>query len=607
MTEHIESRHTNPYSPFLTIRRKLYLQVVLFSVGFLTFGGFVFGTLERIKVNGTIYQSIIDLKDLVADYLPPPEYIVETHLLAHQLSSLPKGAPFDEHLALARRLRKDYDQRAQYWKGKSLNSPDLDALIIQAGEKATAYFKAWDERFLPVVEARDQAAIRKVCDQTLEPRFREHDAVVRRLTDLTNRHVAAIEEASNAEIARRVAWMVAINAILVACVMGLSAVLIRGICTPLRDTVEVLERVGRGDLTARLRRGSLDEFGRMAVALNRALHHMAETVRAASRLSIRLARNADDLNGLGLQMAGAAEETSVQAGVVSNSTIAINGSVQSVTASMEEMGATICEISRHSTEAARVAANAVLLAESSNHTVAQLGKSSDEIGSVVKVISTIAQQTNLLALNAAIEAARAGEAGKGFAVVANEVKELAKQTAKATDEIVAKVQTIQGDTGAAVEAISHVGKIIGEISDLQGTIASAVEEQNATTNEIIRNVSHAADGMMQITDNIEAVADAAQDTSRGATMMQSSASELAAMSGELNKLLDRFTVEDEATIDVDEFPTPAGSEQDESDADTPAPRPATNTRTHQPHTPAPASSRPRIPQGPRATATQGRF
>ena len=194
--------------------------------------------------------------------------------------------------------------------------------------------------------------------------------------------------------------------------------------------------------------------------------------------------------------------------------------VTTVSTGTEEMGASIKEIAKSANEAAKVATSAVKVAERTNATVAKLGETSAEIGNVIKVITSIAQQTNLLALNATIEAARAGEAGKGFAVVANEVKELAKQTAKATEDISRKIEAIQGDTKGAVEAIAQIGKIINQINDIQNTIASAVEEQTATTGEISRNVSEAARGSNEIAQNITGVAQAARSTTRGGQQHQ---------------------------------------------------------------------------------------
>jgi methyl-accepting chemotaxis protein len=188
-----------------------------------------------------------------------------------------------------------------------------------------------------------------------------------------------------------------------------------------------------------------------------------------------------------------------------------------------------------------VAKNAVNVAQSTNVTVKKLGESSQEIGNVIKVITSIAQQTNLLALNATIEAARAGEAGKGFAVVANEVKELAKQTAKATEDIGQKIEAIQGDTKGAVQAIEEIGTIINQINDISNSIASAVEEQTVTTNEIGRSVTEAAKGVNDIARNIGGVAVAAKNTTQGATDTQKASAELSQMAARLQTVVAKFT------------------------------------------------------------------
>ncbi len=274
---------------------------------------------------------------------------------------------------------------------------------------------------------------------------------------------------------------------------------------------------------------------RLLIGLKNAVESIAQNADS-------LASSAEELNAVSQQVAGNSEETSTQAGVVSAASEQVSKNIEVVATSSEEMTASIGEISKNSSESARIARQAVDVAHTTNETIARLGESSTEIGKVIKLITSIAEQTNLLALNATIEAARAGEAGKGFAVVANEVKELAKDTAKATEGISHKIQAIQEDTKGAVEAIAEVGTIINQISDVSTTIASAVEEQTATTNEINRNASEAARGSNEIAQNISGVAGAAQSTSRGANDTLSAAKSLSEMAANLQQLVGQFRI-----------------------------------------------------------------
>ena len=266
--------------------------------------------------------------------------------------------------------------------------------------------------------------------------------------------------------------------------------------------------------------------------------NLKKTLEAVSNNSITLASSSEELSATAQTMSANSEETASQSNVAAAAAEQVSKNVTTVATSAEEMSASVKEIAKNASEAARVGTAAVKVANETNGTVAKLGESSTEIGKVIKVITSIAQQTNLLALNATIEAARAGEAGKGFAVVANEVKELAKQTAAATEDISAKIEAIQGDTKGAVTAINDISKIITRINDIQNTIASAVEEQAATTNEIARNASEAAKGANEITKNIASVSQAAKSTSEGAANTLVAASELAKLSSGLKAIVD---------------------------------------------------------------------
>jgi methyl-accepting chemotaxis protein len=301
------------------------------------------------------------------------------------------------------------------------------------------------------------------------------------------------------------------------------------------------------DLTSRVDQDRRDEIGELGKCLNlfvekvhNILTQIAQTAQGVSGASANLSTTSQ-------QITVNSEETSAQAKVVTNATQQVSQNLQTVAAGAEEMGASIKEIAKNATEAAKVATSAVRAAETTTSTVSKLGESSAEIGQVIKVITSIAQQTNLLALNATIEAARAGEAGKGFAVVANEVKELAKETAKATEDISRKIEAIQTDTKAAVDAIASISGVINQINDISSTIATAVEQQNATTNEMSRNVSEAAHGSGEITSNITAVAEAAESTSRGANDTQRAAEQLVEMSSRLRGLVDQFKIDTEGS------------------------------------------------------------
>jgi methyl-accepting chemotaxis protein len=320
----------------------------------------------------------------------------------------------------------------------------------------------------------------------------------------------------------------------------------RVIALPLAEVVTQLKDMseGEGDLTNRLIVRNQDEIGELAKWFNVFVEKIQNTVCLIGGNIQSLAGSAQEMTAVSHQMSANSEETAAQANVVSAASEQVSKNVQTVAAGAEEMSASIREIAKNTSDAARVVKEAVEVAEKTNATISKLGESSAEIGNVIKVITSIAEQTNLLALNATIEAARAGEAGKGFAVVANEVKELAKQTGQATEDISQKISAIQHDTQGAVAAIQQISGIINQVNDIANTIASAVEEQSVTTNEMSRNVTEAATGSNEIVQNITGVAQAAQSTASGATQTQAAAEELARLASELQAAVSQFKYDD---------------------------------------------------------------
>lgn len=283
-----------------------------------------------------------------------------------------------------------------------------------------------------------------------------------------------------------------------------------------------------------------NEIGDMARDVKSLQNNLRDAVGTLAQNANQLSTSAEELSVVSSQMSSNAEETAVQSGSAASAATQISTNMQSVAAGVEELSVSIREISSNAVEASGVADQAVKEARITNETMSKLGISSQEIGTVLKVISSIAEQTNLLALNATIEAARAGELGKGFAVVANEVKELARQTSKATEEIGQNINNIQKDVQGSIASIGSITDTINRISDFSNIIATSVEEQSATANEIGRTVSEAAKGSTEIAKNVSNVSMVARNTTEGASNTKDAAKQLSEMAASLQSLVDQF-------------------------------------------------------------------
>ncbi len=360
-------------------------------------------------------------------------------------------------------------------------TPDQVAVIKKAGARFDEYISVSLNVVGPLGIANDLANFFAVNKAQASPVAEEVQDALAALAEeeAADAQAAAVAAQDQYESARFTA--IAVLAVGIASAMGLGLVVATGIARATGKVQDVTTALAAGDLTKTSGLTTRDELGRMGASLDEAIVSLRTVMADVVSSADAVAASSEELSASAAQISASAEETSAQSGVVAGAADEVSRNVSTVAAGAEQMGASIREISQNAAEAARVAAQAVTEAETTTATVTKLGESSKEIGDVIKVITSIAEQTNLLALNATIEAARAGEAGKGFAVVANEVKELAQETAKATEDIARRVQAIQGDSTGAVAAIGRISTVIAQINDYQTTIASAVEEQTATT------------------------------------------------------------------------------------------------------------------------------
>lgn len=435
-------------------------------------------------------------------------------------------------------------------------SPEArDGLMKAATENVKHFMELTDQRLEEMSKIKDQniapvvaqatdvmkkfeAEVNQITELVNQGRGEEAAAIdvldlANQLSDLVPQIVKGLE--SKMDAATLQSQTVATIVLVVMCVVYLVVLVIalligffvrRVLRKTVANTGDSIESLSKGDMTDEAEMLMNDELGDVAMKLNESLATLRQVVGSAAAMARKVNSVAKDV-GDGIDEGyKETEEVIAQTQVVAGAAGDVTQSIQTVAAGAEEMGASIREISSNANEAARVANEATEVAKRTSETVSKLGVSSREIGDVVNTITAIAEQTNLLALNATIEAARAGDAGKGFAVVAGEVKDLAQETGKATDDITAKITAIQADTDGAVAAIEKISDIINQINNYQTTIAAAVEEQTATTNEMSRSVAEAATGSASIAETISQYQEIAQEAGKGVETLQHASDEL---------------------------------------------------------------------------------
>ena len=523
-------------------------------LGFLVVAGFAAVVLtsalalRELKVNGPVYDRIVLGKDLVADILPPPAYVVEAYLEATLALQDPQNLA--KHKQVLAKLKKDYDERQAFWRGQTIDPDVKRKLTVEAHQPAVEFWKLLDEQLVPALEAGDVRRA-QTAYAALQAAYTKHRAAI-------DETVAATEKMNNATEAyaaeqegtyTTILWLVSALVMLVA-LAGVGGVIL-GMIGPIRTMTDAMRALagGKTDLAVpALARD--DEIGEMAKAVQvfkdsalenerlkeaqsaaraaaaaaqkTALRQMAETVERETGTAVAaVARNTHNADGAAAEMRKLAQDVSSDSQAVAAASEQALVNVQTVSSAAEELTASIREISAQVARASSVTKLAVSSGEKARATIQSLSDAVAKISEVTKLIGQIAGQTNLLALNATIEAARAGDAGKGFAVVASEVKNLANQTGRSTEDIDRQVGEIQAATQAAVGAVSEIGDRIREVDEVANAIATAMEEQGAATQEIARNVAQTADASREVADKIQRVSKQADAVDASAVNVRS--------------------------------------------------------------------------------------
>ena len=612
------------------VRGRLNVLMGLFVACLLALAATAYVTIELIKPDGSVEQSIYMSKDLVADVIPPPLSLLDIRTAVLRLYFLsPKEPAAKAVLAQLEQAEKDMDDRHDFWSS-NLPATDPETTALRGESLEAAYLPAVRYRhilhtqYLPAFRAGDKSTMfHLVAQGDLAKCYADQKDAIDRMIKAAQQWAAHTSGHAVRLVQRRLLIVAAAVALLTALFLFVGMVLGRSIVNAVHELVASLGSVSQGDLRLRMESEGTDEFAVMGRSLNAVLDSLKdvfksdrvewgkvgrdlasaeesrrrEAVQAAelrakvdqlldvvrhaaegdlslevpvrgddaigqlgeglqaffkrlgrnigviARNAAGLAGNSELLAGLSASMGHGVQETSRQAEAVSVASEHVNRNIQLVANATVEFGASIREIAGNTSQAAKMAADAVQMTEQTNASIQKLGDSSAEIGKVIKTITSIAQQTNLLALNATVESARAGEAGKGFAVVANEVKDLAKATARATEDISVKIEAIQKDTKAAVKAVGEVSQIIHRISQLQSGVAAATEEQSVTTNEIGKNVSEVAKATSEISQGVRLVAEAAAGSADSVARSKAASDTLSDAAQELKLLVSGFKLD----------------------------------------------------------------
>jgi len=540
----------------LKLSHRFAVLIAVFALGFAIYGGWSFKTLNDLKVSGPLYLRIVQGKDLVADILPPPEYILESYLVALQLANEADRAEQDKLIEKFESLKGDYDARHAFWGQAGLEPALADALLRQTYDPAVEFYKLAFNELIPAVRRDDRAAVTAAMAR-LKPAYEAHRQAIDRVVQMANNRNAADEAAAAAEI--RSATFLLLAILLVSTLVGIAvaAVIIRGLLAKLGGEPEYAVRIARAiadcDLTIRVETRPGDDSSLLA-AMRTMQGSLAAIIGDANSTAERLAQSSTQLSQAAGRFASAAEDQL-------EATQAMAASMEEISVSIDHIAGNAQETERNTLTAGEMSGQGLLMVNNttremdkiadavsnSSHRIRELGEQSEKISAIVNVIKDIADQTNLLALNAAIEAARAGEQGRGFAVVADEVRKLAERTTQSTLEIGEMIQAIGAQTQHAVAAMGEAHARTDEGVKLVCLVKDSIEKINLSADVVIREVrgmtaalheQNSAHG--QVSGNVMVIAEKTEHVSQDINAIAQAANALATLSTTLQVSVSRF-------------------------------------------------------------------